>query len=225
MLSLDTHRTILSVVTSVMNVGSQTSSASFTSSCPFCDCSRNLFTDQRMSGLPIRAKYKHFKTICEHTHVGQLSNRFQFLLLKIMVVETLYNYSVFLFANSQYCSTHFSHALSSHVTTRQLLRQVSPTQAFFCLFQQKIRDSNMLLCCSIIVSLSLRFHVECIPSTHGQDMVVVLQDLQVSSISSTWDSYSFHTFWCHPRTPIRIITVFDEQIDLPNLVLFPFKFH
>ena len=27
----------------------------------------SLFTDQRMSGPPIRAKYKHFKTICEHT--------------------------------------------------------------------------------------------------------------------------------------------------------------
>ena len=27
----------------------------------------SLFTHQRMSGLPIRAKYKLFKTICEHT--------------------------------------------------------------------------------------------------------------------------------------------------------------
>ena len=27
----------------------------------------SVFTDQRMSGLPIRARYKHFNTICEHT--------------------------------------------------------------------------------------------------------------------------------------------------------------
>ena len=27
----------------------------------------SLLTDPRMSGLPIRAKYKHFKTICDHT--------------------------------------------------------------------------------------------------------------------------------------------------------------
>ena len=27
----------------------------------------SLLTDQRMSNLPIRAKYKHVKTICEHT--------------------------------------------------------------------------------------------------------------------------------------------------------------
>ena len=27
----------------------------------------NLFTDHKMSGLPIRAKYKHVKTIYEHT--------------------------------------------------------------------------------------------------------------------------------------------------------------
>ena len=26
----------------------------------------SLFTDHRMSDPPIRAKYKHFKTICEH---------------------------------------------------------------------------------------------------------------------------------------------------------------
>ena len=29
-----------------------------------------LFTDQRKSGLPIRASYKHFKTVCEHTCDG-----------------------------------------------------------------------------------------------------------------------------------------------------------
>ena len=27
----------------------------------------SLFTDHRKSGLPIRAKYKHFRTILEHT--------------------------------------------------------------------------------------------------------------------------------------------------------------
>ena len=26
-----------------------------------------LFTDQKLTSLSIRAKYKHFKTICEHT--------------------------------------------------------------------------------------------------------------------------------------------------------------
>ena len=27
----------------------------------------SLFTDHKMSGRPIRAKYKHFRTICEQT--------------------------------------------------------------------------------------------------------------------------------------------------------------
>ena len=27
----------------------------------------SLLTDQRISGLPMRARYKHFTTICEHT--------------------------------------------------------------------------------------------------------------------------------------------------------------
>ena len=35
--------------------------------CPFLIDRANLFTDQRISGLPIRAKYEHFRTIGEHT--------------------------------------------------------------------------------------------------------------------------------------------------------------
>ena len=33
----------------------------------FVSALASLLTDHRMSGLPIRARYKHFKTICEHT--------------------------------------------------------------------------------------------------------------------------------------------------------------
>ena len=55
-------------------------------------------------------------------------------------------------------------------------------------------------------------------------LMLVLQDPQVSSISST-RPYSdfFNQFLCHPRTPIRIICVFDEQTDIPNSVFFPIK--
>ena len=33
----------------------------------FVTARASLLTDHQMSGLPIRAKYKHVKTICEHT--------------------------------------------------------------------------------------------------------------------------------------------------------------
>ena len=40
----------------------------------------SLFADHNMSGLPIRAEYRHFRPICEHT-VWQFSHKFLFLLL------------------------------------------------------------------------------------------------------------------------------------------------
>ena len=33
----------------------------------FVTARASLFTDHRISGLPIRAKYRHFRTICEQT--------------------------------------------------------------------------------------------------------------------------------------------------------------
>ena len=66
MLSRVTHMTRLSVVTCVMceiNLAKRLSQA-----CVHLvtDLAGSL-TDHGMSGLPIRAKYKHFKTMCEHT--------------------------------------------------------------------------------------------------------------------------------------------------------------
>ena len=62
-------------------------------------------TDHRMSGLPIRAKYKHFKTICEHTFdnspIDSIDNH------PSKGLATVYNCHVFLCANSHSLSTHF----------------------------------------------------------------------------------------------------------------------
>ena len=57
----------------------------------------------------------------------------------------------------------------------------------------------------------------------AKERMLVLQDRQVSSISSTWERCSpfFQSFWCHPRTPIRTMFVFDEQTDIPNAGLLP----
>ena len=58
---------ILSVIIPVMNVRNQSGQAKAKALVHFVTALANLFTDQRMSGLPIRAKYKHFKTILKHT--------------------------------------------------------------------------------------------------------------------------------------------------------------
>ena len=70
----------------------------------------NLLTDHRMSSLPIRAKYKHFNTICEQTCDNSLTDSSSSCLnwwSSRQRLETLQNCSTFLFANSQYRSTHF----------------------------------------------------------------------------------------------------------------------
>ena len=69
----------------------------------------NLFTNQRMSGLAIRARYTHFKAICDHTFDNSpTDSSYSFLnwWSSKHGLETLYNCFVFLFASSQYLSTH-----------------------------------------------------------------------------------------------------------------------
>ena len=61
------HITILFVFTCVMNTWYQSIQAFDTGFGRFVIDLANLFTDHRISGLPIRAKYKHFRTIWEHT--------------------------------------------------------------------------------------------------------------------------------------------------------------
>ena len=58
--------TILFGITCVMDVRNQSIQAFVTSFGPFCD-RPSLFPGHRISGLPTRAKYKHFRTISDDT--------------------------------------------------------------------------------------------------------------------------------------------------------------
>ena len=83
----------------------------------------SLFTAQRMSGLPIRARHKHFKTICEHTFdnspADSSSSSFKWWSSK-QGLETLFHCSAILFATSQYISQRiFEHVLPCRRTTLQ----------------------------------------------------------------------------------------------------------
>ena len=62
------------------------------------------------------------------------------------------------------------------------------------------------------------FRNNSIPNIHGREMMLVRQDPQVSSISSTLEPFSafFQPFSCHPRIPTRTILVFGEQKDIHN---------
>ena len=53
--------------TCVMNVRDQTRQAFVTRFCHFVTARASLFTDHKISSLPISAKYEHFRTICEQT--------------------------------------------------------------------------------------------------------------------------------------------------------------
>ena len=67
MLSRVCHMTILSEVIGVMNVRDPSCQSSVASLSYFVTALASLLTDHNKAGLPIRAKYKHFKSICEHT--------------------------------------------------------------------------------------------------------------------------------------------------------------
>ena len=69
----------------------------------------SLFTDHGISGLPIRARYKHFSTICEHTCDNSPTDFISSSLKwwsSMQEVDTLKSCCVVLFATSQYRSTH-----------------------------------------------------------------------------------------------------------------------
>ena len=154
----------------------------------------SLFTDQRVSGLPMLAKYKHFKTVCEHT-LGNSPTVSSSSFLKLWSskhgVETLYKYmlSVFCVPAHNIFPRKPSHVLPYRMTTRQFLREVSPTLATVSLLQQTF-VIRTFVCIPQQYCRSICIHVECIPNTPGQGLMFVLQDQPASSNSSTWDSNS-----------------------------------
>ena len=76
----------------------------------FVTARASLLTDLKISGLSIRAKYRHFRTICEHAVDKSPIDLFSSSLnwwSSMHAVATLYNCWVVSFANSQYLSTHY----------------------------------------------------------------------------------------------------------------------
>ena len=81
-----------------------------TSSVHFVIARASFFRGHERSGLPIRAKYSYFRTICEHTFDNSPTDPISSSLhwwSSIHGVATACNCWVVSFASSQYLSTHF----------------------------------------------------------------------------------------------------------------------
>ena len=114
------------------------SEASVTSSCPFL---ASLFTDQRMSSLPSRAKSKRFKTICEHTldNSPTVSNSSFF---ELMTVKTWCGDLIQLL-DCLVCQYISSHVPSMSWDNQVTFAPFSPIQVTFSDVPVQIRDSNI----------------------------------------------------------------------------------
>ena len=156
----------------------------------------SLFTDQRTSNLPIRAAYKHCGDNLR-AYFWQVSNWFQFLLCEVMVVQARSWDSVqrlsFYLPNRDTSQRTFSHDFPYRMTTRQFLREVSPTMVIIQLLQQKFVIRTFLTIHQWWSRL-VCIHVEYIPNARDQEMMLVLQDPPVSLMSSTWETSSAFFF-------------------------------
>ena len=128
-----THMAILSVVTRAVNVGNQTSQASETSSCPFCDCSCQFVHRPKNVWSSTASHVQAFQDDLR-ADLWQMLPLFPILPFfwidgrQDMTVETLYSCSIVLFANSQYRSAH---VLPCHKTKRSCSHAISLSQATF----------------------------------------------------------------------------------------------
>ena len=117
----------------------------------------NLLTDQKTSNLPIRAKYKHFKTLCDHTFDNSptdSSSSFLKWWSSKQRLQTLYKCSVFLFASLQHLSTQFwaCASIQDHAT---VFAWGLSHPGNFSVAPAEIRDSNIFVYSSTTISFGL----------------------------------------------------------------------
>ena len=178
----------------------------------FVTARASLFTDHEISGLPIRAKYRHFRTICVETVDNSTKDWLSSLKWWSSKhgVATLYNSSVFLFASSQYLSTHFF-AWPSMSQDHEEVVFVSDFRSFSFrwLFHCTSRNSGFKHTFMNYPQYPCLYDLlfECIPTTHGLGRMLVLPNKRLSFVFSTLDSFSasFQPVLYRPHTLIRTV--------------------
>ena len=102
----------------------------------------NLFTDHRISGLPIRAKFQYFRTILR-AYLWQFSYRCHFFLFKVVIIDEWRRYFVDLLSPRNIAPHISSHDLPYHKTMKKY--ENSQSMEVFQFSPAEIRDSNMAL--------------------------------------------------------------------------------
>ena len=147
----------------------------------FATARASLFTDHRMSGLSIRARYKHFRTILEQTFDTSPTVPNSFFLNSWSSrhgVETFFSWLNLLIRRFAKLFNAFLRMSFPVIGSRSNVPgNFTVAPAGFEHFSVFVNQT--------FVRFTLG--VECIPSTRDQEMMLVLQDQPASSISSTPD--------------------------------------
>ena len=120
----------------------------------------------------------------------------------------------------------FSRDLPCQMTKRLFSREISSIRELFWVAPAEIRDSNISLNLSIILSFTLKTGSVHPKYTWPNNDFGSPRSNSFINLS-TWYSNSvfFQPYWCRPRIPTKTRFVFDEQRDIPSLVLFPIPVH
>ena len=179
-----------------------------------------------MSGLSIRAKYKHFKTIWEHTF-GNAPNDSSSSFLNIWSskqgFETMY--SCCLFVRQCTISFHAFSSMSFHVARprHRLSVRFSPPWPFFsCSSRNSWFEHFSVFLNNCFVRFTFTLSASQVYVIKKWNWFVKINIFH-QFVSSTWDPYSvsFQPFLSHPRIPIRIILFHGERRSIPNWKPFP----
>ena len=148
----------------------------------------SLFTDHRISVLPIRAKYKHLKTIGEHTFDNLPTD-----------------------VNSS--SVKWWSSTQRPWRNTDIFRVLK----FFSSQRGNSRIQTLLCNCPRCLCL-FHIVFECSPSKHDQGKMLVLPIRLLYWVLSTSDQdfVSFQPILCHPHTQIIIILLHGVQTNIPN---------
>ena len=136
----------------------------------------SLFTDHRISGLPIRAKCKHFRTIGEHTFDNSPTD-FHFFFFEMVVTDAWSRYFVELLSRPVCQLTinivpHISwHDLPYHKIMKKYEEFV--VMEVFLLLQRKFWIQTWFCNCPQYLCL-FRIVVECSPSINDPGKMLVL---------------------------------------------------
>ena len=182
-------------------------------------CSLN----REISGLPIRAKYKLFRTIWEHLF-DKSPTDFKLFLFRMVVIDAGSRCFVELLSRlvcHLTISFHTFLRMTFHIIRPRVIRRFSEYGSFSVLLR-KFPIQTWFCNCPQYLCL---FHIvfECSPSIHDQGKMLVLPNRLVCWVISTSDLcfVSFQPIWCHPHTQIRR-TLFDGvRTCIPNWKPFP----